>query len=220
MTSTTPATQTLYKVLHSDGSAYHGGNGKWFLPKGRPGRWMPTLNPDKLKACEYGYHLCRRDDLILWLGPVIFTAEYRGKRIDDTDKIVVQQARLLSKLETWNDRTARLFACDCADRALVLIDKPDPRCIEAVRVARLYAIGEATQEQLDAAGAAARTAARDAAWDAARAAAGAAARAAAWPAAWDAARDAAWAAAGAAARDAARKWQTKRLFEYLEGTQS
>src|SRR3990167_7897769 len=208
MTSPTPATQTLYKVLHSDGLAYRGGNGKWFLPKGRPGRWMPTLNPDKLKACEYGYHLCRRDDLILWLGPVIFTAEYRGKRIDDTDKIVVQQARLLSKFETWNDRTARLFACDCADRALVLIDKPDPRCIEAVRVARLYAIGEATQEQLAAARAAAR---------AARDAAGAAAWAA-WAAAW-AAGDAAWAAARAAARAArdaagaaAWKWQTKRLF--------
>src|SRR3990167_1810699 len=179
MTSPTPATQTLYKVLHSDGSAYHGGNGKWFLPKGGPGKWMPTLNPGKLEACQYGYHLCRRDDLIHWLGPVIFTAEYRGKRIDDTDKIVVQQARLIRKLETWNDRTARLFACDCADRALALIDKPDPRSIESVRVARLYSIGEATKEQL------------------------AAARAAAWDAAWD----------------AERKWQTKRLFEYLERVQ-
>jgi len=189
VTSTTPATETLYKVLHSDGSAYHGGKGKWFLPKGRPGKWMPTLNPDKLKACQYGYHLCRHDDLVRWLGPVIFTAECRGERIDDTDKIVVQQARLIRKLETWNDRTARLFACDCADRALALIDKPDPRSIESVRVARLYAIGEATKEQL----------------------------AVAWDAAWIAARDAAGDAAWAVARAVERKWQTKRLFEYLEG---
>ena len=188
---------------------------------------MPALDAEKLEACQYGYHLCRRDDLIQWLGPVIFTAEYRGKRIDDTNKIVVRQARLLSKLETWNDRTARLFACDCADRALALIDKPDPRSIESVRVARLYAIGEATKEQLaaawaaawDAYGTAARTAARAAAWTAARAAAWTAARADAWDAArlaaWNAARTAAWDAAW----DAERKWQTKRLFEYLERVQ-
>ena len=188
-------TEIIYKVLNSDGSPHHGGTGKWFLPNGRPGKWMPEHDPKKLKACEYGYHLCRRDDLIQWLGPVIFVAEYKGRRIDDTDKIVVQQARLLSKLETWDDRTARLFACDCAERALSLIQKPDPRSIESVRVARLYAIGEAKKEQL------------------------AAAWAAAWDAAGDAARDAAWAAAGAAARDAAGKWQTKRLFEYLEGVQ-
>ena len=175
------STEMLYKVLNADGSAYHGGNGKWFLPKGRPGKWMPELKPDKLEACRYGYHLCRHDDLIQWLGPVIFTAECRGERIDDMDKIVVQQARLILKLETWNDRTARLFACDCADRALALIDKPDPRSTESVRVARLYAIGKATKEQL----AAARAAASDAAW------------AAAWA--------------------AEKKWQTTRLFEYLDG---
>ena len=166
-------TEILYKVLNADGSAYHGGNGTWFLPNGRPGKWMPALESDKLKACQYGYHLCRHDDLIQWLGPVIFTVEHKGKRIDDTDKIVVAQARLISKLKTWNDRIARLFACDCADRALALIKKPDPRSIESVRIARLYAIGEATKEQL--------TAAR------------------------------------AAARAAEKKWQTTRLFEYLDG---
>ena len=169
---TTPtSTETLYKILNADGSVHHGGNGKWFLPNGRPGKWMPALDADKLKACKYGYHLCRHDDLVRWLGPTIFVAEYKGKRINDTDKIVVIQARLVRKLETWNDRTARLFACDCADRALALIKKPDTRSIESVRVARLYAIGEATKEQLaaawDATWAAARDAARDA-WDAER----------------------------------------------------
>ena len=217
--TTTPATETLYKVLNSDGSVHHGGNGKWFLPNGRPGKWMPALDPDKLKACVYGYHLCRRDDVIQWLGPAIFMAEYKGKRIDDIDKIVVQQARLISKLKTWNDRTARLFACDCAERALALMKKPDPRSIESVRVARLYAMGEAKKEQLAAAGDAARAAAwasaRDASWASARDASWAAARAAARDASWDAARDAAWAAARDAAWDAERTWQTERLFEYL-----
>jgi hypothetical protein len=105
-----------------------------------------------------------------------------------------------------DDRARRHFACDCAESVLHLA--PDPRSTEAVRVARLFADGKATDEELaaarDAAWAAARDAARDAAW--------AAARDAAWAAAWDAARDAAWAAAWdaawAAARDAA--WDAAR----------
>jgi len=89
----------------------------------------------------------------------------------------------------------RLFACDVADEALKLIDNPDPRSIEAIRVSRLYAVGEATLEQLKAAYAAA--AARAASAYAARAAARAAAAAA------RAASAAAFAAAAAAYADAA-----------------
>ena len=61
---------------------------------------------------------------------------------------------------------------------------------KAVVVAEKLAVGESTQEELAAAGAAAWAAAGAAAWDAAGAAAGAAAGDAAWAAAWDAA----WAA--------------------------
>jgi len=92
------------------------------------------------------------------------------------------------------DRIARLFACDCAERALPIFEKERPndsRPREAIRLARLFAHGEAAQEQL----AAERDAARAAAWDAASAAASAAARAAAWDAAMAAARSAARAAA-------------------------
>jgi hypothetical protein len=88
----------------------------------------------------------------------------------------------------------------------------DERSKTALDVAWRHSNGEATDEELAAAGDAARAAAwaaaRDAAGDAARAAAwdaaGDAARAAAWDAAGDAARAAAWDAARAAARDAAR----------------
>ena len=113
--------------------------------------------------------------------------------------------RLWLLIQCADARTQRLFACDCADRALARIASPDPRSIEAVRVARLYADGQATDAELaaaraagaawDAAGAAARAA--GAAWDAAGAAARDAAGAAAGAAAWDA-RAAAWAAAWAA----------------------
>jgi hypothetical protein len=136
------------------------------------------------------------------------------------DKVVCRSVRLLKKMH-WDDRIARLFACDCAERVLPLYEKDypaDKRPRHAIEVAQLFADGKATQEELDAA--------RAAAW----AAAGAAAWAAAWVArdAALAARDAALAAAGAAALAAARaaewaaagaaewKWQPKRLMWYSE----
>ncbi len=123
-----------------------------------------------------------------------------------------------------DDRTMRLFAVWCA-RNTPLADGrvtgdllTDPRSLAALDVAERYADGKATDEELDAAWAAARAAAWAAAagaaagaaawaaagdaaeagaWDAARAA-GAGAGEAAWEAAWDAA----WDAAGEAARAA------------------
>ena len=114
------------------------------------------------------------------------------------------------------DPRLRLMACDFGEAVLHLVPEGEDRPRKAIEVARRFANGEATEEELaaardaawDAAWAAARAAARDAAWDAARAAARAAARDAAWAAAWDAAwaaaRDAARAAAWDAAWDAAR----------------
>jgi len=104
-----------------------------------------------------------------------------------------------------SDRDLRLFACDCAEHVLHFFEKKfpvDKRPRECIEVARRFVMGEATADEMDAAGNAARDAG-DAAWDA-----GNAARDAAWDAgdaAW-AAGNAAWAArdaAGDAARDAA-----------------
>jgi len=222
----------LFKVLNNDGACYNGGTGSWSLPVKNgdgtwtPGEWMPAIEGD-LEPCSHGYHLCREQDLLQWLGPAVFEAEYRGEMIEAGDKVVVREARLLRRLG-WNERTARLFAVDCAERVVHLCDDPRPR--HAIDVARRYACGEATEVEL----AAARDAARAAAWaaeqDAARAAdwAGSAAtRAAAWAAAraaaraatrdgaWATARDAAWAAARDGAWAAEQNYQSARLLEYL-----
>ena len=117
-----------------------------------------------------------------------------------------------------HEKEMRLFAAWCARQVQHLMT--DARSIAALDVAEKFALGRATPDELDAAGAAAWAAAGaaaraaawaaagDAAWDAARAAAWNAARAAAGDAAWDAARaaagDAAWDAARAAAWNAAR----------------
>jgi len=93
----------------------------------------------------------------------------------------------------------RLFACDCAESVLPLFERKHPddrRPREAISVARRYAMGEATKEELSAAYAAAWSTAH-ATWSSARSAAWYAAWSAAWSAR-SAARYAAWSAAVAA----------------------
>ena len=117
--------ETLYKVLAADRTSCHGGNATW-----TPGEWMPAVEGE-LEPCANGYHLCRAGDLINWLGETIWEAEYQGERIvvdkpTDKSKVVVRQARILKPLTAWNEQTARLFACDCAERALPIIAKHAP----------------------------------------------------------------------------------------------
>lgn len=222
----------FYKVLAADGSCFHGGVGSWPLPAKKDGTWTPgewLKVEGALVVCRNALHLCRESDLLKWLGPLIYEAEYRGEVIEAEDKIVVREARLLRRMEGWNRRTARLFACDCAERVLHLYERRYPgdrRPRKAIEVARKYANGQATGNSLPAAWDAAWYAALDAAWaaraaalaagdatweaarDAARAASDAA-KAAAWEAVWDAR------AASEAAKANEYKWQTARLMEYL-----
>jgi hypothetical protein len=183
---------TFYKVLNEDGTCYHGGQGAWPLPTQNedgtwtPGEWMPALEGE-LVPCEHGYHVVGLEQLLSWIGPAVFEVEVAdSERLQEDDKWVVRgPCRLVRRLPI-GDREWRLFACDCAEQVLYLCGD-DQRPARAIAVARRYANGDATQDEL----AAAWDAALDAAWDA---------------------RDAA-----RAARDAVRSWQIARLQEYLEG---
>lgn len=209
-----------YKGLNEDGSCFHGGVGSWPLPtRNEDGTWTPGAWVEvegDIEACVNGLHACRDEQVLWWLGPAMFALEYDGEPEDAGDKVVGRRARLLRRFETWNERTARLFACDCAERVLPIYERDYPndrRPRAAIETARRFAKGNATRKEL--------AAARDAAWDAAWAAAWNAAWASAWAAAMAAARDAARAATMDAARDSARDaeraWQFHRLCEYLEG---
>lgn len=149
----------LYKVTDANGYSMHGGTGKW-----TPGKWRSVRGD--LVPCEHGLHLCRPQDLVHWLGPVIWEAEVDGEVIEQGDKVVARCARVVRRVDTWNERTARLFAAWCAEQVLVYAG-PEHRdtLAETIRVVR------------------------EAAWSAAEAAAWSAAWLAAWSAAWSAQTD-------------------------------
>jgi hypothetical protein len=111
------------------------------------------------------------------------------------------------------DSTLRKFACRCVREVWNLL--ADERSRKAVEVAEKYADGLATDDDLIAAGIAARDAEWAVAGAAARAAARAAADAAARAAVWTAARAASWDAAWAASWDAACTRQAEILREMV-----
>jgi hypothetical protein len=154
--------------------------------------------------------------------------KYLGKTQADDDplpySVIVESNGLDDALwccraEPRYDSDWRLYAVWCARQVQHLMS--DERSVAALDVAERHATGQATDEELESARAAAWAAAEDAARVAAKAAgdaaraAGAAARAAAGDAAWEAARVAAWAAedaarvAAKAAEDAA--WEAARV---------
>jgi hypothetical protein len=184
--------QRYYKVLGDGQESCHGGDGRW-----RKRQWRTVEGP--LVPCENGIHFCRPDQLIGWLGPQIWLFEDGSpdETIDARDKMVTRKGRVVERLTTWNETTARLFAADCAEEALKFIpgSHQEP-FVAAINAARGFARGEIGEKE------------RAAAWDAAWAAARVAARDAAWAAAWDAA----W-----TARDSARDAQTALLMDYLDG---
>ena len=150
-----------YKVLDARGRTCNGGTAKWNLPKGdRPGRWMkPIAN---IKMCTRGYHLVAAAQITQWLTAddnLICEAEPRGEYLGPYGgKVCCTSARILRVVGKCSAKMLRLFACDCAERALAHVAEPDSRSIAAIAVARRFANGEVTADQLAAA------------WDAARAA--------------------------------------------------
>ncbi|HUW15387.1 MAG TPA: hypothetical protein VM537_37095 [Anaerolineae bacterium] len=186
---------TLYKWLSNGNKPAHGGNGEWGVPKnGKPGKWWKVRG--KLVPCHNGLHLCRESDLLRWVSQDLYEVEHRGELIEADDKVVAREARLVKHLDGWNLQTTRLWAADCAERALARVGNPDPRSVAAVWVTRAVAYGLAD---------------RAAAWSAASAAESAARSAA------ESTESAAWSAVWSAAWSAARRWQCARLLEYARG---
>lgn len=193
-----------YKVLDRNGRSCHGGDAEWSLPTCNadgtwsPGEWMPEVKGE-LESCRNGYHVVTLEQLPDWLGERIFEVEVGDEIVHADGKSVVRTCRLTRECTGWNERTARLFACDCAERVLYLFEArypDDGRPRKAIEIARRYAEGKAAVEELNAA--------RSAAWEAARVASRASSRAATWAVALNSSRVASWAASRETALNAAR----------------
>jgi hypothetical protein len=158
----------LFKWLREGGSPTHADAEPWSLPKrGRPGEWRVQTGP--LVPCKSGIHGCLPAHLVPWISHTLTLMEYVADKImvhgaiaEERKVVLTGRARIVRVFPEWNDQSARHFACDCADDALRLVANPDPRSVEAVRVARAFADGLATGQELAAAWDAARAAARDA----------------------------------------------------------
>ena len=189
-----------YHFLKADMTAGHGKEPPWEKGEKR------TATGD-LELCANGYHygLTLLGALEYAPGPVFCRVRISGDRIEEGDKGCARTRELVA----WKnaEKELRLFAADCAERALLRERKdgsePDPRSWAAVAVARRYSNGEATQKELARSSLAASNAASSAASNAASYASSAASNAAS--------------AASYAASAVERKWQERRLRHYLKG---
>ena len=145
----------------------------------------------KGKSAQKAWDTCTRGDWMIWLLT--------------QNSVNADQSKL------------RLLACDCAESVLHLVPAGEDRPRQAIEVARRFARGEATRDELAAARVASSAASSDAARDAARDASSSAAWAASWDASsyasLDASRAASWAASWAAAWAASRatSWVASRV---------
>lgn len=228
-----------WHFLREDGrlGLTHRASGHVRVTAGRTLRW-----DGEVRLCESGLHasVSALDALNHAPGCVVSRVEVWGNVVRGPDKIAGSRRRALWVADA--SVPLRLFAADCAERALGRVGNPDPRSLAAVAAARAFARGEISREGLDVAECAARLAARaavadaaryvaesaakyaaeSAANDAVRYASGAAADSAAWAvvryarfAVADAADSAAWAAADSASRCVARNAERKWQAEAL-----
>lgn len=144
---------TMYKVLDKNLRSMHGGIAQWAV-----GERMEVHG--ELAPCKNGIHVCRDErDLLTWLGQTICPViECSDEHIDADDKRVVRWAVIGEPNPHWNERTARHFACDCAEYALRFANRTRSEPLQAcIDTARAYADWP---EEWDAA----RDAARAATW--------------------------------------------------------
>ena len=155
-----------YHFLRADSTAGYGDEPAWSI-----GERREIPRGTQIEKCEYGYHHSPSffDCLRYAPGPLACIVEVRAPRTQiGDDKHVSRSRRLLAAVNV--EKELRLFACDCAWRALErereIGREPRAASWSAVEVARKYATGDASISELSAA----ESAARSAAWSAAESA--------------------------------------------------
>jgi hypothetical protein len=101
-----------YKFLTAEATSPFTGF-RWDVPDGGPGPWIEA----SVEPCKSGIHACRCDDLPLWLGRVLYEVELGGEVVAEPAKLIASRARLLRRLDAWDDRLRAAYTRMCADRA-------------------------------------------------------------------------------------------------------
>lgn len=120
-----------------------------YLPvASKPGKWLPKIY--KLEFCKSSYHAFRARDILDWCDEQLYEVELRGEIVEYANTVIAQQMRFIRKINSWNEKTAKLFACDCALDALPPFEEKyeDDRPRAAIEKARLFVNGQATIEEL------------------------------------------------------------------------
>jgi hypothetical protein len=112
-----------YKFLRRDGTGVFTGH-PWPLPGAAgPGAWIEA----PVIPCRSGIHACRLPDLPLWLGRELYEVELAGEIVEERTKVIAPRARLLRRIDAWDDRLRDAYTRMCADRARDLAVRTSPR---------------------------------------------------------------------------------------------
>jgi hypothetical protein len=111
-----------YKFLRPDGTSVFTGF-SWPLPNGGPGQWVEA----NVEPCRSGIHACRPEHLPLWAGQVLYEVELSGEIIDDRTKVIAGRARLVRRIDEWEEALRDRYTRMCADRAHELARAASPR---------------------------------------------------------------------------------------------
>jgi len=115
-----------YKFLREDGRGRFT-EFAWPLPeRDGPGAWVDA----PVVPCRSGIHACRVADLPLWLGRDLYEVELAGEIVEERTKIVAPRARLVRRIDAWDDALRAAYARDCADRAHGLARTADPPLLQ------------------------------------------------------------------------------------------
>jgi hypothetical protein len=91
-----------------------------------PGEWV-AAEPGVV-VCERGVHACRAEALPYWIDRELWGIELDGEIAESAYKVAAERARLLDRLETW-DEAARVElgrACAARPRELTPATRREP----------------------------------------------------------------------------------------------
>lgn len=117
--------ETVFKVLSVGGRSVFGGTALWPPPYGgEPGRWLEVKG--ELAVCRNGFHLAVGPQIVRWLGPTLWIAEYGGDYLDAGTKVVARRARLVRRVDTWTAEVARQWCLEIAELVLPVYESECP----------------------------------------------------------------------------------------------